>query len=181
VQEEDVTNTLTKIVKGEKKTIYFTDGHGEKKIDDTERTGYSIARADLDKENYTVKAVNLVTENKVPDDATVLVIAGPTAEFFPNEIEMIEKYLDAGGSVLVMLDPQQASMKDLMTKWGIDVGNNIVVDASGVGRLLGMGPAAPLVASYGNHPITEHMKVMTFPVLSVTPSSTLATARRQTA
>jgi ABC-type uncharacterized transport system involved in gliding motility auxiliary subunit len=178
VQEEDVTNTLTKIIKGEKKTIYFTDGHGEKKIDDTERTGYSIARADLDKENYTVKAVNLVTENKMPDDATVLVVAGPTAEFFPNEIEIIEKYLDSGGSALVMLDPQAASMKDLMTKWGIDVGNNIVVDASGVGRLLGMGPAVPLVASYGNHPITEHMKVMTFFPLSrsVTPSSTLADA-----
>src|SRR5262245_18082110 len=37
VREEDVTNALMKIVKGEKKTIYFTDGHGEKKIDDSER------------------------------------------------------------------------------------------------------------------------------------------------
>lgn len=176
VQEEDVTNTLTKIVKGAKKTIYFTDGHGEKKIDDTERTGYNLARTDLEKENYSVKAVNLVSENKVPDDTTVLVVAGPTAEFFPNEIDLIENYLDNGGSVMIMLDPKEASMKDLMTKWSIDVGNNIVVDASGVGRLLGMGPAAPLVANYGAHPITEHMRVMTFFPLarSVTPSSTLA-------
>jgi gliding motility-associatede transport system auxiliary component len=176
LREEDVTNTMTKIIKGEKKTIYFTDGHGEKKIDGADRTGYKLASADLEKESYGVKSVNLVTENKVPDDASVLVVAGPTAEFFPNEIDMIDKYLNNGGSVLVMLDPDAASMKDLMSKWSVDVGNNIIVDASGVGRLLGMGPAAPLVTSYGSHAITEHMRVMTFFPLarSVTPTATTA-------
>ena len=70
LREEDVTNTLMKIVKGEKKTIYFTTGHGERSIDDTERPGFNIARNALEKESYGVKAVNLVTENKIPDDAS---------------------------------------------------------------------------------------------------------------
>jgi ABC-type uncharacterized transport system involved in gliding motility auxiliary subunit len=55
LREEDVTNALMKIVKGEKKTIYFIEGHGEKSIDDMERTGFSIARSDLERENYVVK------------------------------------------------------------------------------------------------------------------------------
>jgi ABC-type uncharacterized transport system involved in gliding motility auxiliary subunit len=40
-----------------------------------------------------------------------------------------------------------------------------------MGRLLGMGPAAPLVSSYGTHEITNRMRVMTFFPLarSVTP------------
>ncbi len=101
LREEDVVNTLTKIVKGEKKTIYFTEGHGEKKVDDNDRTGFNQARADLERESYSVKGVNLVTENMVPDDTTVLVIAGPTVEFFPNEIEMIDTFLKNGGSALV--------------------------------------------------------------------------------
>ncbi len=163
LREEDITNTLMKIEKGEKKTIYFTQGHGEKKMDDTDRTGYSQAAADLAKENYTVKGINLVTENKIPEDTSVIVVAGPTAELFPNEIEMLNDYLKGGGSELIMLDPKGATMKDLMAQWGIDVGNNIVVDPSGIGRLLGMGPAAPVaVGNYGTHPITEHMRVMTF-------------------
>ena len=87
LREEDITNALMKIVKGEKKTIYFTQGHGEKKIDDTERTGYSIAKTGLEKENYVVKTVNLVQEGKVPDDASVVVMAGPTSEPFPNELD----------------------------------------------------------------------------------------------
>jgi ABC-type uncharacterized transport system involved in gliding motility auxiliary subunit len=174
LREEDMTNTLTRIVKGAKKTIYFTTGHGERNLDDTERTGLNQARGDLEKESYLIKPVNLVTENKVPDDASVLVIAGPTAEFFPQELEMVDTFLKNGGSVLTMLDPPPAAaLKDLMTKWSVDVGNNIVLDISGMGRLLGMGPAAPLVNSYGQHAITERMRLMTFFPLarSVSPAT----------
>ncbi len=172
LREEDVTNTLTKIVKGEKKTVYFVTGHGEKAIDDTEKTGYSQARADLEKESYIVKSVNLVSEGKIPDDASVLVVAGPMKEYIPNELDLIDAYLRAGGSGLIMVDPvPAASLKDLTSKWSVDVGNNVVLDASGMGRLLGMGPAAPLVSSYGAHEITDRMRVMTLcpPARSVTP------------
>jgi ABC-type uncharacterized transport system involved in gliding motility auxiliary subunit len=175
LREEDVTNALMKIVKGEKKTVYFIQGHGEKSIDDTEKSGYSSAKAGLEKDNYTVKPVNLVQENKVPDDASVLVMPGPTSEPFPNELDLIDGFLNKGGSVAIMLDPPPAaSLNDFMKKWSIDVGNNFVVDASGVGRLFGAGPSIPLITNYGRHKITERFNVMTFfPfVRSVTPSKT---------
>jgi ABC-type uncharacterized transport system involved in gliding motility auxiliary subunit len=163
LQEEDVTNALMKIVKGEKKTIYFVQGHGEKSIDDTEKNGYSSAKAGMEKENYVLKTINLVQEGKVPDDASVLAIIGPTSEPFPNELELVEAFLNKGGSGLILLDPPPAaSLTELMKKWSIDVGNNFVVDASGVGRLFGAGPSIPLVTNYGRHKITEHFNVMTF-------------------
>src|SRR5439155_11397661 len=138
----DLTNTLMKIVKGEKKTIYFTQGHGEKNLEDKERTGFSNAKGALEKESYVVKTVNLVQEGKVPDDASVLVMAGPTSEPFPNEMELIDAFLNKGGSALILLDPPPAaSLTDFMKKWSIDIGNNFVVDASGVGRLFGAGPS----------------------------------------
>ncbi len=174
LREEDMTNALMKIVKGEKKTIYFVEGHGEKKIDDADRTGLSAAKGGLEKENYVIKSVNLVQEAKVPDDAAVLIMAGPTSEPFSNEMEFIDGYLNKGGSVLVLLDaPPGPSLSDFMKKWSIDIGNNIVLDASGVGRLFGAGPQIPLVTSYGNHKITERMsRVMTFfpLVRSVSPA-----------
>lgn len=176
VREEDVTNGVVKILKGEKKTIYFVGGHGERGIEDTERTGYNAARLELEKENYAVKSVNLVTEGKVPDDASVVVIAGATTEPLPNEMEIIEAYLKKGGSALILLDPSPAAgLADFLKKWSIDVGNNVVLDSSGIGRLIGMGPAAPLVTGYGPHKITERMtRQMTFFPLSrsVTPAAT---------
>src|SRR5258708_15406684 len=106
-------------------------GHGEKNLDYSERTGYSDAKGALEKENYDVKMVNLVQEGKVPDDASALVMAGPTSEPFPNEMEIIEGFLNKGGSVLIMLDPPPApSLSEFMKKWSIDVGNYFVVDAS---------------------------------------------------
>jgi hypothetical protein len=49
-----------------------------------------------------------------------------------------------------------------------------VIDASGVGRLFGAGPAMPLVTKYANHKITERFRVMTFfPfVRSISPATT---------
>jgi len=163
LREEDITNSLLKIVKGEKKTIYFTTGHGERDTGNTERVGYNAARAELEKENYVIKTVNLVVEGKVPDDASVLAMIGPTTEPFPNELDLIDGYLKKGGSVLITLDPPpNASLADFLKKWSITVGNNFVVDVSGVGRLFGAGPQIPLVSQYGPHKITENFNVMTF-------------------
>jgi ABC-type uncharacterized transport system involved in gliding motility auxiliary subunit len=178
LREEDLTNALMKIVKGEKKTVYFIQGHGEKSIDDSDKSGYSSAKAGLEKDNYTIKTINLVQENKIPDDASALVMVGPTSEPFPNELELLDGFLNKGGSVAIFLDPPPAaSLTDFMKKWSIDVGNNFVVDASGVGRLFGAGPSIPLVTNYGRHKITERFNVMTFfpLVRSVVPAKTPVT------
>lgn len=174
LREEDMTNALMKIVKGEKKTIYFVEGHGEKKLDDSDRSGFASAKGALERENYIVKTVNLVQEGKVPDDATVLVMAGPTTEPFQNELDLIDAFLAKGGGVLIMVDaPPAPALREFAKKWSIDVGENIVLDASGVGRLFGMGPQVPLVTNYGQHKITERFNVMTFfpLVRSVTPAA----------
>jgi ABC-type uncharacterized transport system involved in gliding motility auxiliary subunit len=72
---------------------------------------------------------------------------------------MVHKYLDAGGKVLVEEDPEtDPKFDDMYQAWNIAVGNNIVVDASGVGRLIGTGPETPLVLEYGDSPITKNLQ-----------------------
>ena len=161
VIEEDVTNALLKLVKGETKTIYFTEGHGEKAIANVERTGYQVATKDLEKAGYVVKPLNLIVQGGVPEDAAAVVIAGPTTEPFAQEVEFVDAYLNKGGSVLLMLDPPPAaSMADLAKKWSVDVGSNRVIDP--VSRLFGAEPDVPLVSEYRPHKITERFNVMTF-------------------
>src|SRR4029077_2934935 len=77
LKEEDVTKALLKLVKGVQKTMYFTEGHGEKQVSRTaERSGYQLAKTGLEKENYAVKTLNLIQEGKVPADGTAVVMAG---------------------------------------------------------------------------------------------------------
>ena len=98
----------------------------------------------------------------MPDDASVVVVAGPQTDFFPPEIDALKTYLDKAGKLLLELDPPDKADSPPLTNlialahdWGIDVGNNIVVDVSGMGRLIGTDASVPVAASYPPHPITQ--------------------------
>jgi ABC-type uncharacterized transport system involved in gliding motility auxiliary subunit len=162
--EQDLTNALVKVTRDTVKTLCFVEAHGERSITAGDGDGLQNMANSLKSEGYDTKAVNLVSSNGVPPECSVLVVAGPKQPFFPQEAQMVLKYLDDGGKALLMIDPETDPKLDSVTQaWNINVGNNVVVDASGVGRLFGTGPAVPLVVDYGESPITQNFKgTMTF-------------------
>ncbi len=164
VEEQDLTNALIKVGRSEKKKIYFVQGHSEKDPSDSERSGFSEAKIALEEQGYTVETTNLAVEGQVPDDARVLVLAGPTTELFSQELQFVEDFLARGKvGLLVMLDPDPApSLDSFLGKWGVQVNNDLVLDISGAGRLMGAGPSIPLVIAYESHKITERFNAMTF-------------------
>jgi ABC-type uncharacterized transport system involved in gliding motility auxiliary subunit len=176
--EQDITNGIIKVVTGQQKKIYFTEGHGEKDPRSVERDGYSDIATALGRENYTVDKVVLAQAGAVPDDAAVVVVAGPKIDLFPNEIDSLKKYLDKAGKVMLEIDPpdkpdspELTNLIALAHDWGIDLGRDVVVDASGMGRLLGTDASVPVAATYPSHPITQRFNLLTaFPLArSVTP------------
>jgi ABC-type uncharacterized transport system involved in gliding motility auxiliary subunit len=155
--EEDITGAIIKVTQDKVKTVCFVTGHGEKALTDDGENGYSHLDAGLKKENYVTKTINLVSENGVAPDCSVVVIAGPTQGFFPQEAELLNKYLAGTGKGLILVDPQtDPKLGEIFQAWNTNVGDNVVIDASGVGRLFGAGPAIPLVADFGNSPITKN-------------------------
>src|SRR4029077_15497952 len=45
--------------------------------------------------------------------------------------------------------------------WGMDVGNDMVVDVSGMGQLIGTDASVPVAASYPSHAITQKFRLLT--------------------
>ena len=170
--EQDITSAILKVTSSEVKTVCFVEGHGEKSTSETGGQGYSGVADELKKENYQLKSVNLVTSNGVPSDCTVLVEAGPKQALFPQEAQMIEKFLDGGGKAMLLLDPGvDPKVDDVLNAWNTNAPDNYVIDASGVGRLFGASPAYPLVLDYGASPITRDFeRSMTFFPLARTVS-----------
>ena len=161
--EQDITNGVIKVVTGQQKKVYFTQGHGEKDTTSSERDGYNTIAGALGRENYTVDKLVLAQTGSVPDDASVVVIAGPRTDFFPNEIDALKKYLDKQGKLVMLIDPpdradapQPTNLIALAHDWGVDLGNNIVVDVSGMGRLIGTDASVPVAASYPSHAINKN-------------------------
>ena len=166
--EQDITNGIIKTVSGQQRKVYFTQGHGEKDTGSSERDGYNTIATALGRENYGVEKIVLAQQGSVPDDASVVVVAGPRIDFFPPEVDAVKKFLDKGGKLFLELDPPEkadsaplANLIALAHDWGIQAGNNIVVDASGMGRLIGTDASVPVAANYPSHAITQRFTFLT--------------------
>lgn len=127
--EEKLTNALVNVLKNKSKKIYFTKGHKEGAIKNTEAGGYSTIVTDLEGSKNTVEEVSLLETAKVPDDADMLVIAGPQYDFKEEETRIIEDYLTHGGAVLAMVNAMTnvGTLDKMLEKFGVRLGNDLLI------------------------------------------------------
>jgi len=172
-REQELTNNLIKVTTGRSPKAYFVQGHGERDTLGNDRTGYTSVVDVLKRDNYTVEKIALAQMPEgVPADASVLIIAGPTTDYFKPEVDAIRTYLRKGGKALFMLDPVIGEgahpaplVEGLLKEWGISVGHDVVIDASGMGKLFGGDATVPVVITYPSHPVTENFELLTaFPL-----------------
>jgi len=183
--EQDLTNGLIKVITGTQSKVYFVQGHGEKDTADTERNGYSTINDALAKSNYAVEKLVLAQQKDVPADASVVIIGGLRSDLLSQETDMLRRYLQKGGHLLVLLDPPAPqggptpNVEGLLKEWSVDAGNNVVIDASGVGQIFGGDASVPVAATYGMHPITERFNLLTaYPLArSVAPTASATEGR----
>jgi ABC-type uncharacterized transport system involved in gliding motility auxiliary subunit len=159
--EEEITNAIIKISREKKKTIYFLEGHGEGSIEDLEDGGYSQAKAELEKLAYEVKKLSLALPDTFPDDVDLLVIPGPQKDLFPDELETIRNFINKGGRVFFMIDPQTApGLSPFLAEFGVKLEDDVIVDT--VSRLMGGDYFMPVVSEYEYHDITSKFRYATF-------------------
>jgi gliding motility-associatede transport system auxiliary component len=166
--EQELTNALIKVIQGRQPKVYFTQGHGEKDTASADRAGFNAISGALTTGNFIVDKVVLAQVAAVPADADVLVVAGPKTDFLGPEIDILKAYLARGGKLFVRLDPvlkadqpQPAGLQALLKEWGIEAGNDVVLDVSGMGKLIGTDESVPVAASYPAHPITDNFQLLT--------------------
>ncbi len=159
--EEDLTNAIIEISRKGKKVIYFLEGHGEASIDGSGDSDYSTAKAELEKLAYEVKKLPLALEDNFPEDISLLIIPGPQKDLLPNELETIKSYIQRGGRVFFMVDPEASpGLMPFLEIFGIKLENDLIVDT--VSRLLGGDYFMPVVNEYQVHDITKNFRYATF-------------------
>jgi ABC-type uncharacterized transport system involved in gliding motility auxiliary subunit len=157
--EQEITRGLVQLMTPAQRTVYFLTGHGEADINGTDTTSMSRASQTLQSRNFTVKTLSLASATSVPSDAKVIVIAGPKDPLLPQEITLLQAYLDKGGALIVMEDPTPLTnigtnpdpLADyLKSAWGITLDDDLVVDTASnhASYAIGMGynrtPADPI-------------------------------------
>ncbi|HTI56367.1 MAG TPA: GldG family protein [Verrucomicrobiae bacterium] len=175
--EEKLTNGIVKVTRAGKRVVYMVKGHGEREIGATDRGGFSQAKEQMEKANYEVKELFLARDPKIPDDAGIVVVPGPKTDLFPQELAAIDAYVARAGKVFFMTVPFQATATTkYLSKYGVTVDDDVVIELNPIGQVFGVGPLVPVVGQYDPHPITKDMGgVMTlFPLTrSVEPAKAL--------
>lgn len=157
--EESLTNALVKLSRTGEKVVYFVEGHNERRAvgeGSEAREGFGRAAEALSNENYRVETLLLATKGEVPEDADVVVLAGPTRPYLEEEHAALRRYLARGGALLAMVDPRaHTDVTEDLADLGAQIGDDVIVD-----QLQGLfGRAAtPIAAEYADHPITEKLR-----------------------
>ena len=173
--EDAFTSALIGVTRTVAPTVWFTNGHGEKSLEDEAPTGLSEVKQILRQQDMTIEMVTLLERTEIPADVKLVVIAGPERRFTEQEIGILQAYLERGGKVLALIDPlEDTGLEPWLATWGVVVGQDIVVDPA---RQLPFVSAANLfVTEYTIHPVVEKMKTLAtlFPLArSVRPAQPL--------
>lgn len=154
--EVELTGALIRISKDAKKRIVFVEGHSERSLEDKERNGLSIAKEALTRQGYEVGTVSLLQASTVPNNTTVLVLAGPRRTVTKEEQDRIQAYVEKGGHVLMLVDPDtQTGLESLLAHWGLGLGPGVLVDLQD--RLAQGDLTSLLVRTFTEHEITQDL------------------------
>jgi ABC-type uncharacterized transport system involved in gliding motility auxiliary subunit len=164
--EEQFTAAILSMVAPDVPKVYFVTGHGEASLASgggpTERS-LAILQDSLKRENIETEDTTLLG-GSVPEDADLLVIAGPTRAYTEAEVQVLGDFLDAGGRVLLCLDPliepggtmRPTRLEVFLAERGIDVGDDLVVDPSR--RLPFYDLSAVYLTDFPSHPVTQGLE-----------------------
>lgn len=141
--EEQLTNAILQVTRRVRR-VYFLSGHGEYDINNSEDNGLKIFAEFLAKNNIESRTWVIALNGPIPQDCDVLIIAGPKEQFAPQEEQAVEEYLEAGGDALFLIEHtlittpdktlseeelrKNPSLNNILTKWGIRIADDIVLD-----------------------------------------------------
>lgn len=153
LSERRLTNGIAQVTNGQTKKVYLLQGHGERKLE-AGQGGFSQATGRLGDEGYKTEPLNLAENPKVPEDASVLVLASPQRALLESEVNALKEYLKRKSGLMVLVDPQtDPKLEGLLRDWGIQFSDRLVIDPAG--QASGLGPGVTIISQYGDHPITR--------------------------
>ncbi len=109
IAEQRLTNTIISVSSlGQTIPIYILTGHDEYSMS----TVFLSLSNDLNMENYELKELDLLIEERVPENCSTLIIASPAKDFTELEANKIKDYINAGGNILWMNDIDPINSKE---------------------------------------------------------------------
>ncbi len=160
LKEEDLTNTLQRLIRSEDHVIYFLTGHGERNPNGKANHDYLLFTTNLKNKGIQFATLNLAETPQIPKDAKTLVIAEPRVDYLPGEVKLIQAFISHGGNLLWLHEPgKMFNLEPLTQQLNIEFIKGVIVDPTT--QMLGIPATSALAESYGQHAIVQNFKLGT--------------------
>lgn len=161
LDEAEFTNALARLARTEERWVVFVEGHGERDpLGDANHDLGELGQA-LEQRGLNIQTINLARTPRIPDNADLLVIAGPRSDYLPGELASLERYLDAGGNLLWLAEPEgRERLRGLAELLGIERLPGVAVDANAEAYGADT-PDFAVITDYGEHAVTDGFDAIT--------------------
>ena len=130
--ERNITSALLRLASEHAPRVFFLVGHGEIDLASQNDAGYSGVAALLRDQGFDVRALVGPATAELPSEADVVIAAAPERDLLPEELVLLDRYLEDGGRLLALSEPGLRSnfYSDLLLRWGFDLADGVIVDAA---------------------------------------------------
>ncbi len=123
--EQAFTSSIAAVTNEETPAAYILQGHSE--------SISSSLTALLTGAGFSANLLNLTEEKRIPDDAALLVISLPQADYTEDEVNRIDAFVKKGGDLMVFDGTASPTsmpvLYSYLKEWGAAVQANMVLDA----------------------------------------------------
>lgn len=167
VGEQALAAALARLTAGKKQAIlYVTTGHGELALEDADpesRRGLGLLASRLRELDCELRPLELAAEQRVPYDASLVIVAGGESAWTESESEKLGHYLRNGGKALILVDltydksdrrPAPFGLEEVLSEFGVAVGNDRVITRGFTGQIEVASPALPTAV---DHPLVRSL------------------------
>jgi hypothetical protein len=185
--DREIVLGIVRLLRTDERPLCFATGHGQYDIDNfefhthfegshahshdaqgmalvqMEQHGLGRLKRALEKLGYASRKVNLALEPAVPRECALWVEANPRHRMGPPELSALGAYLDAGGAMLWLLEPDyevDAGVAALLGRAGIEVRPGVIVDSA---KHYYTDEQMVAVTQYANHPSVQALGLSFFP------------------
>lgn len=157
--EESLTNALRRLLRLEKKKVWFLTGHGEGDPEEEGAAGFSGWRGLMQQHHYEVGTWSL-SQGHLPEEGRLIVLAGPRFDLKPGEVGLLQKWLQRGGALLVLVDALRPvkQINRLLEPTGMSLRKDIILLDPADPRLRLIGQMNAIIDNFDEfHPISQGM------------------------
>lgn len=125
--EGAITSAIDYVVSEDHPQLYITEGHGESELS-------AVFAEQIEKENIETVTFTLLNADTVPEEADVVLIYAPARDISEEEKDMLAKYVENGGKLMVLAGPTEdgalTNLCSLLSDYGVEAQEGIVVEGS---------------------------------------------------